>query len=114
MRADFLHHIVDIISVDGDELSLGDRRKGLVRHPREVGHDANHEGKVSLLNGAACLHIIGNVYPWRSNPTDFLLQAFFRHSLLLLSEGAASFGRQLSPNFQSRASHASLRKNIMT
>src|SRR5207302_5319859 len=48
-RTDLLHDIVDIVSIDGDELSFRDGWKRLLRHPGKIRQYTDNKRQISLL-----------------------------------------------------------------
>src|SRR5205085_6528029 len=78
-RTDLLHDIVDIVSIDGHELSLRDGWKRLLRHPGKIRQYTDNKRQIPLFNGIANLHVVGDLYSGRTDTTDFFLQTFFRH-----------------------------------
>ena len=75
-RRSFVQNLVEIVPVDGGELSFLHRPEGLLGLPRKVGHDAHHEGQLDFLHGAAGFHVVGYLHAGPSHPIQFVLQAF--------------------------------------
>src|SRR5215467_8413411 len=79
-RADFLHHVIDVVAVDGNELPLCDWRQRLLRHPGEIRQDTYNERKLTFYDGAARFYVVCDVHPGRPYPSDVLLQTFLCHT----------------------------------
>ena len=78
-RADFLHHVINVVAIDGDELPFGYGRQRFFRHAGQVGQHADDERQFTLLDSISNLDVVCDLHSWRTNAADFLLQTLFGH-----------------------------------
>src|SRR5262249_32108290 len=74
-----LETLVEVVDVDVEELPVGNVGQRLRRIAGEIRHHAHDEGKLDLLIGAVELHVVLDLYAWRSVASDELLATGFGH-----------------------------------
>src|SRR5262249_47342898 len=68
----------EVIAVDVDGLAFLEGPQRLFGLPGQVGEDADDEGELDLLHGAAGLDVVGDLHPRAAHPIQLVLQTL-RH-----------------------------------
>src|SRR5579859_6640286 len=83
-RGDGLQDIVEVVAINLNELTVLEFGQRFFRFSREIGQNTHHQRQFFLLDGAANLNVIGDLYPGWPDTIQFMLSAFRHKSPLCL------------------------------
>ena len=72
----FGKHLVEVIPINFDELTVFDCEQRFVWLPRKIGEHANNERQLLLFDGSAGFNVIGNLDARRTAPALFSSAGF--------------------------------------